>query len=82
MGSTLHLELEDKLRKDVDLIDLRQSSTVLQKEVIGSGRRIYCGDAAGADEFEMHVLSLYQKLKAERAGILAEGLSSGRFLRS
>lgn len=32
-----------------------------------------------ADEFEMLVLSLYQKLNEERAAILNEGLRSGKF---
>lgn len=42
-------------------------------------RRIYCGDLYAADEFEMLVLSFYQKLNEERAEVLAEGLRSGRF---
>ena len=80
-GSPLHLALEDSLSRDVDLLNLRQLSTVMQKEVIAGGRRIQCSDVTAADEFEMHVLSLYQKLNAERAGIVAEGLSSGHFLK-
>ncbi len=81
-GSPLQLDLEDELSRDVDLINLRQSSTVMQKEVIGSGERLYCSDENSADEFEMHVLSLYQKLNDERAAIVADGLASGRFLES
>ena len=75
----LHSALESLLKKDVDLINLRQVSTVFQKEIIMADRRIFCADAYAADEFEMLVLSLYQKLNEERAELLAEGLRSGSF---
>lgn len=71
--------LERLLGKDVDLINLRQVSTVFQKEIIMADRRFFCADAYAADEFEMLALSYYQKLNEERADVLAEGLRSGRF---
>jgi predicted nucleotidyltransferase len=77
--SPLRFELERLLGKTVDLINLRQVSTVLQKEIIMADRRMYCRDEYAADEFEMLVLSLYQKLNEERSEVLAEGLRSGRF---
>ncbi|MGH8610590.1 MAG: type VII toxin-antitoxin system MntA family adenylyltransferase antitoxin [Gammaproteobacteria bacterium] len=77
--SPLWTELESLLKKPVDLINLRETPTVFQKEIIAADRRIYTGDAYAADEFEMLVLSFYQKLGEERAEILAEGLRSGRF---
>jgi len=61
------------------LINLRQVSTVFQKEIIMAERRIICADTYAAEEFEMLVLSRYQKLNEERAELLAEGLRSGRF---
>ena len=75
----LHLSLQDALKKDVDLVNLRQVSTVFRKEIIMGGRRIYCASAYAADEFEMHTLSLYQKLNDERAAIIEDGLRAGRF---
>ena len=75
----LRAALEQLLGKEVDLINLRQVSTVFRKEIIMAERRIYCADQYAADEFEMLTLSYYQKLNEERAGILAEGLRSGRF---
>ena len=63
----------------MDLIDLRQMSTVFQKEIIMADRRIYCRDEYAVDEFEMLTLSFYQKLNQERSEVLAEGLRSGRF---
>ena len=77
--SDLHCALEQLLRKEVDLVNARGVSTVLQKEIIMADRRIFCADRYAADEFEMLVLSFYQKLNEERAEIVAEGLRSGRF---
>ena len=77
--SDAHMALARLLGKDVDLINLRQVSTVFQKEIVMADRRIYCASDYAADEFEMLVLSLYQKLNEERAEVLAEGLRSGRF---
>lgn len=79
MMSDLCFALESLLKKDVDLINLRQMSTVFQKEIILAERRIFCADAYAADEFEMLVLSFYQKLNEERAEVLTEGLRSGSF---
>ncbi len=77
--SDLWLELEKLLKKNVDLINLRLVNTVFQKEIISADRRIYCADEYAVDEFEMLVLSYYQKLNEERADILKEALKSGRF---
>lgn len=77
--SEWHFALVSLLKKDVDLVNLRQVSTVFQKEIIMAERRIFCADDYAADEFEMLVLSLYQKLNEERAELLAEGLRSGSF---
>ena len=73
------LALERLLGKDADVANLRQVSTVFQKEIIMADRRIYCASGYAAEEFEMVVLSLCQKLNEERAEVLAEGLRSGRF---
>ncbi len=78
MMSPLRFSLESLVKRDVDLINLRQVSTVLQKEIIFAERRIYCADAYAADEFEMLVLSYYQKLNEERREILEEFWRSGK----
>ncbi len=77
--SELHQALQATFNKDVDLINLRLAPTVLQKEIVMNGRRIFQIAGTAADEFEMLVLSFYQKLNDERAEILAEGLRSGKF---
>lgn len=77
--SKLHLDLGLLLRKDVDIINLRQVPTVLQKEIVAADRRIYTADPYSAEEFEMLTLSYYQKLNEERSGIIESGLKDGRF---
>lgn len=76
--SHLRFELEAALGRDVDLVNLRRVSTVLQKEVIAAGQCIYRGDEYAADEFEMLVLSYYQKLNEERREILDAFYQTGR----
>ena len=75
----VHAELERSLNRDVDLVNLRCVSTVMQKEVIMADRRICCADQYAADEFEMLTISFYQKLNEERADIIEEALKSGKF---
>lgn len=64
--------LASLLDKPVDLINLREVSTVFQKEIIAADRLIHCADRYAADEFEMLVLSYYQKLNEERQWILKD----------
>lgn len=74
----LHKELQSLAGRNVDLLNLRKMPTVLQKEIVMEGRRIYCRDQLAADEFELTVLSRYQRLNHERAEILAQFEASGR----
>lgn len=77
--SPLRFALESLLKKDVDIINLRYVSTVLQKEIVTADRRIYTADKCAAEEFEMLTFSYYQKLTEERAGIIEQALKDGRF---
>jgi len=77
--SACRLALEDALTKEVDLLNVREVSTVLQKEIIYQGNLIYAADQYAVDEFEMLVLSYYQKLNEERTGIIEEAVNSRRF---
>jgi len=70
--------LADYTRKSVDLINARLVSTVFQKEIIATARLIYCADRYAVDEFEMLVLSYYQRLNEERREILDSFLRTGR----
>jgi predicted nucleotidyltransferase len=80
-ATCLASELAGIIGRSVDLINLRQVSTVLQKEVVMADRRIFEGDVGAAEEFEMLTLSYYQKLNEERAGIIEDALAGGRFHR-
>ncbi|MBI4315749.1 MAG: nucleotidyltransferase domain-containing protein, partial [Chloroflexi bacterium] len=75
--SRCRFDLQNALSRDVDLLNARQVSTVFQKEIIG-GARIYCADPYAADEFEMLVISYYQKLNEERREILDAFYRTGR----
>ena len=68
--SNLQITLTLHLKKDIDLVNIRQVSTVFQKEIITAERRIFCADQYAADEFEMLVLSFYQRLNVARKEIL------------
>jgi predicted nucleotidyltransferase len=70
-------DLQAALSREVDLLNARQVSTVFQKEIIG-GLRLYCADVYAADEFEMLVISYYQKLNEERREILEAFYKTGR----
>jgi len=72
--------LEDVFKRTVDLINIRMVNTVFQHEIIQEGRLIYKQDEYAVDVFEMQVMSFYQKLSEERAGILEEILESSKIV--
>jgi len=76
--SQCRFDLEEVLDKEVDLLNARMVSTVFQKEIIYNGRLIYAAEPYAVDEFEMLVISYYQKLNEERQGILNSFLGTGR----
>lgn len=78
----LGLAMALKLGVDVDLVDLGVASTILQKEVIAEGRRLWSADEFETEMFEIRVYSYYQKLNEERADIIADGIRTGRFYHS
>jgi uncharacterized protein len=80
--SQCSLALEDILVKPVDMINLREENMVFQHEIIQGGRIIYMRGEYAVDEYEMTVMSLYQKLNEERAGILQEIFQTGRIIGS
>jgi uncharacterized protein len=71
-------DLEDALRKDIDLVNLRHVSTVFQHQIIFNSRLIHVGDRYAVDEFEMLTMSYYQKLNDERKEILEAFRETGR----
>ena len=65
--------------ESADLVNLRTVDTVFQYQITTTAKRIYTGDEVAADEFELTVMALYNDLSIQRAGIIREGVASGRF---
>ncbi|GLH65045.1 nucleotidyltransferase domain-containing protein [Parageobacillus sp. G301] len=63
-------ELAAILNYDVDLVDLKEATTVFQAQVVGKGKVLYCADDDKKAQFEMKVFKEYAKLNEERAEIL------------
>ena len=66
----LEQDLVSLLHKNVDLIDLRQASTVMKMQVISSGKCIFSKNDGERDRFETWVYSSYARLNEERREIL------------
>lgn len=66
------------LKKEVDLINLRDTSTVFAFQIITTGKRIYCHNQLVCDEFEMITYSNYLRLNEERKEILDAIKNRGR----
>lgn len=62
---------------DVDLIDLRAASTVMQFQVITTGRRLFA-EGGEADCYEMFVLGEMMALNEARAPLIADIEREGR----
>ena len=62
---------------EVDLLDLKVSSTVMKAQVISSGQVIYCADEVRRMYFYMRSLKEYALLNEERAVILQDVLRRG-----
>ncbi len=65
-------ELASKLNQDVDLIDLKDATTILQTEVIEKGKLIFSGDSYQVNHFEMITYSMYADLNESRQEILKD----------
>jgi predicted nucleotidyltransferase len=63
--------------RDVDLLDLRVASTVMQYQVITEGRLLWQKDAQGI-LYESAILSDKTELDTARAGLLADIRREGR----
>lgn len=55
-------ELSVALGLDVDLVDLRDASSVLRSEVVNSGQRVFARDPDGTLDFEARVIGEYAAL--------------------
>jgi predicted nucleotidyltransferase len=66
-----------RLGVDVDLVDLRRASTVMQFQIITTGRRLFVqGDEA--DRYDMFILAEMTALNEARAPLIADIEREGR----
>jgi predicted nucleotidyltransferase len=65
------------LDRDIDLLDLRVATTVMQYQVITTGRRLWQKDAQAA-LYECAILSDKTELDSARAALLADIREDGR----
>ncbi len=63
-------DLARRLHRSVDLVDLRNASTVMRMQVVSTGRVLYEDSRAARDHFETYVYSSYALLNEERQSIL------------
>lgn len=70
-------KLADLAGCPVDLLDLRAASTVMQYQVITTGRRL-CSAGLEAGLFECYVLSEKTELDTARAPLMADILATGK----
>jgi hypothetical protein len=66
------------LHRDVDLIDLRQASTVMRMQVVSTGESLFSADDPKREQFETMVYASYARLNEERRGILDDIRARGR----
>lgn len=64
--------------RDLDLVDLLSASTVMQAQIISTGKRLYCTNELLCSDFEGRVYSDYARLNEERKGILDDIAKRGR----
>ena len=70
-------ELAVQLHRDVDLVDLRNASTVMRMQVLSTGTCLDTQDESARREFEMYAYSDYARLNEERHEILKRISASG-----
>ncbi len=76
------LEMQSSFDKKVDLINLREVSTVFQYQVITTGVVLFSQTLEDLFSFEGLVVSMYQKLKEERALIEQDIKTTGEIYAS
>lgn len=63
-------ELSSKLKKEIDLIDLKESTTVFQNQVIEKGVVIFENNSTERDKFELLVMKKYLELNHLRKDLI------------
>lgn len=70
-------ELAGMLNREVDLVNLDRASTVLQAQVVSTGKVIYCKRREKRLIFEMNVLKEYARLNEARRPVIEKVMERG-----
>ena len=71
-------EIAFELKRDVDLVELKQTNTIFRFQIISKGDRIYCNNEKEIEAYESLVWSFYVRFKDERRAIDEQILKDGR----
>lgn len=71
-------DLASMVGREIDLVDLRQASTVLRAQIIGTGKPIYSSDDYFRAEFALRALKEYALLNEERQVVIDSITERGR----
>ncbi len=63
-------QLADKLKREVDIVDLKDASTIFKAEIIKNGKLIYNSDNLGKMYYQLEVLRDYTFLNERRQEII------------
>ena len=66
-----------RLGADVDLVDMLAAGTVLQYQIVTTGRRLFARDPLEADLYEIYILSAMTALNEARAPLIQDILATG-----
>ena len=69
--------LASRTSTDIDIVDMKQASTVMRMQIISQGQRLFCSDENACAVFEDFVFSDYARLNEERAAILEDVCQRG-----
>ncbi len=74
----LKYELAELLKREVDLVDLKDASMVLKMQVVSAGIRVYEADYQAAEAWDSLVYSMYLTFNDDRKEILEKVAQTGR----
>ena len=84
LDPVVRFELQERMAsafgQDVDLVDLRTASTIMQMQVIAKGILLAEPDHHEKERFETYVFSAYARLNEERRAIVEQVLREGTVL--
>lgn len=69
--------LSARVRRDVDIVDLRRASDVLRREVLSGGRALYVSDPGQVLAWEATAMSRYARYREEIRDILEDFRRTG-----